>query len=153
MISMRFEDWYKQFPGAARFVALNQFNMEAVLDKETGLVWEQSPSSVQSNWFDAIATCQNRAVGGRKGWSLPFAEQLASLVDPNNPSGNPDLPPGHPFSNVLTAFSYWTATTRAGAATDAKAVVFVVGAVGFSDKGVNKLAWCARGGQVYDGTP
>ena len=38
--------WDKQFAGPTRFRILSDFGNAAVFDKETGLVWERSPSTV-----------------------------------------------------------------------------------------------------------
>src|SRR5437867_880208 len=68
----------------------------AVLDRETGLVWEQSPDTSLRQWFVAVTHCYQKSVGGRKGWRLPSVEELASLVNASNSS--PALPTGHPFT-------------------------------------------------------
>ena len=87
-------------------------------------------------------------MGGRHGWRLPIIEELASLVDPNNPGGDPDLPPGHPFSNVQSA-SYWSATTVASDSTRAWAVFLASGGVDTIVTSGTSLfhVWCVRGGQ------
>src|SRR5437773_10715904 len=73
----------------------------AVLDRETGLVWERSPLTTTHDWPAARTACtHSRTVGGRKGWRLPSVHELASLVDPNNVDPSmltPALSPGHPF--------------------------------------------------------
>jgi Protein of unknown function (DUF1566) len=96
-----------------RFRVLTKFNNEAVLDRETGLVWERSPSTQTLAWPNTRLFCAQKAVGGRGGWRLPAFNELASLVDPTitNP-GVPRLPAGHPFQNVQPA-SYWSATVFA----------------------------------------
>jgi hypothetical protein len=119
----------------------------AVLDKETGLVWEKSPSTESRTWIYSIFHCANLKVGGRKGWHLPTIEQLASLVDTSNTS--PTLPSGHPFNNVQ-AYLYWSATTGALDTNGAWSVDFVGGQVGNDYKGNNYPAWCVRGGQSHD---
>lgn len=105
--------WDKKIDNEKRFKVLSHFNGEAVLDKETGRVWEQSPDTGQRGWIGALGHCYDRIVGGRKGWRLPTIEELMSLVDPNNPGGDPDFPPGHPFAYVQSS-DYWSATTFAG---------------------------------------
>ncbi len=115
----------------------------AVLDKETGLVWEQSPDTTTRPWSSALAYCVSRNVGGRKGWHLPTVEQLASLVD--STQTDPALPSGHPFSNVQSSF-YWSSTAVANFTTDAWDVHFNNGGVGTNVKTVSEYVWCVRGG-------
>ena len=94
----------------------------AVRDNETGLVWERTPdTTLFPNWASAFGHCYKREVGGRKGWSLPTVEQLASLVDTSNSS--PALPTGHPFQNVVAIF--WAARTYEKQPLEAGAVFFL----------------------------
>jgi len=95
-----FPRWDKQINSPGRFKVLGDFANAAVLDRETGLVWEQSPDTDTRNWFNALVHCYQREVGGRKGWRLSTIEELASLVDTSNSS--PALPTGHPFTLTST---------------------------------------------------
>jgi hypothetical protein len=141
------QNWDKVLPSAERFTVLQSFNNQAVRDNETGLVWEQSVDNGQRSWDNARSGCNLRTKGGRKGWRLPAVHELATLQDPNNPFGQPDLPPGHPFTGVLPTF-YWTATTDANDPTKAWWV-------SFDDAGSTNPAtgpktdgfrmWCVRG--------
>lgn len=44
--------WSQKLPAAQRFVLV--LDGEAVLDKETGLVWERSPDTTLRNWYVAM---------------------------------------------------------------------------------------------------
>jgi hypothetical protein len=125
----------------------------AVLDKETGLVWERSPGTGKFAWGYAISHCYNKGVGGRKGFRLPTVEELASLVDPQATSP-PYLPNGHPFSNVQSGAlsdKYWSSTTNANSIPDAWWVDFGDGDVGAAvGKTSEYYVWCVRGGHGYD---
>jgi hypothetical protein len=117
----------------------------AVLDRETGLVWEQSPTTSSFSWFHAQLQCNGLTVGSRLGWRLPTLQELASLVDPTQ--DNPALPAGHPFSNVQSS-SYWSATTFAAVAGVAWVVNFGSGLfVSFGGEAGSNFVWCVRGGQ------
>ena len=105
--------WDQVLPAAQRFVVLAAFNNDAVLDKETGLVWEKSPTIETHDWRSAQFQCNGRTTGGRKGWRLPSVHELASLVDPSVFLPGPTLPPGHPFLNVQSSFNHWSASTVA----------------------------------------
>ena len=80
-----------------RFIVLSNFGSAAVLDRETGLVWEKTPDlTTFYNWLDARVACTEKRVGGRRSWRVPSVHELASLLDPNRRL--PSLPAGHPFS-------------------------------------------------------
>ena len=64
------QEWTKQKPGDKRFKLLAQFSNEAVWDKETGLVWDASPSAVSTSHSVAINHCALRELGGRFGWRV-----------------------------------------------------------------------------------
>ena len=102
--------WDRKIKSAKqRFKVLTEFNSEAVLDRETGLVWERKPSTENMAWSNARLFCAQKAVGGRGGWRLPSFSELASLVDPGITSSAPRLPIGHPFIDVQPD-TYWSAT-------------------------------------------
>ncbi len=121
----------------------------AVLDKETGLVWEKSPSSSLRIWTDAVYSCQTSTVGNRMGWRLPAVEELETLVDRSGSPG-PTLPSGHPFTNVQLN-AYWSASTYVADTTNALGVLFNLGIVTPHDRSANRMVWCVRGGQTYNG--
>jgi hypothetical protein len=110
--------WDQKLPASTRFVVLTDWNSEAVLDRNTGLVWETSPQTATSTWSVARENCANKSVGNQKGWRLPSFPELSSLIDPSVAAPGPTLPPGHPFTNVQSA-SYWSASTNADAPTNA----------------------------------
>jgi hypothetical protein len=134
-----------------RFIVLSNFANAAVLDRETGLVWERSPSTEPETWRTALVRCnETLTLGGRLGWRLPTVNELASLVDPGQ--ADPALPAGHPFTNVQLSLPYWSATTD-GRVPDNKWFVgfFNDGDVGNGRSRLDpSFVWCVRGGQGVD---
>jgi hypothetical protein len=143
-----------------------------VLDKETGLVWERTPlshffsgSSRTTSWVLATYSCLNSATmpGNRRGWRLPTAEELASLIV--REGTHIGLPAGHPFMAVQLpagetgTWQYWTATTvvEPDGANSSMAfayswtVDFATGKVVSDQKSALHGVWCVRGGQGYNG--
>ena len=138
------QNWDKVLPAAERFIVLKAFTSDAVLDKNTGLVWEKSPQMAAAKWDVARFTCINKTVGGQKGWRLPSIPELTSLIDPSVTPPGPTLPPGHPFVNVQSA-NYWSATTIAESPTAAWMVFFNAGAVLNTKRDIKSQVWCVRG--------
>lgn len=96
-----------------------------VLDRETGLVWEQRPGSdVTTNLLyrgQADNFCWNKSVDGKSGWRLPTAYEFASLMEPG-PSYGFDgqsyrlfrLPANHPFEESELMTNFWTDSVGGG---------------------------------------
>ena len=92
-----------------RFIVLANWDSKAVLDRETGLVWERNPSTAGFTWNSAVGRCNRLNVGNRFGWRLPSLQELSSLFDSG--AASPRLPSGHPFTpRILNNFYYWTTT-------------------------------------------
>jgi hypothetical protein len=136
---------WDQIKGAGRFVVLTNWNSEAVLDQETGLVWERSPNATAQTWADARGACTGLTTGNRKGWRLPSVHELASLIDPSVASPGPTLPAGHPFTGIQKA-GYWAASSYVDSPTLAWSVFFRFGIVDGNLKSDVNIAWCVRGG-------
>jgi hypothetical protein len=137
--------WDQTLPSNTRFIVLSNMGGTAVLDRETGLVWERSPDATVRNWQDAQVQCINSNLGGRGGWKLPSIQELRSLIDPTR--SNPALPAGHPFTNVGSF--YWSASAFSGT-TSAWAVAFGIGDAFGLDKSESPFVWCVRGGPGVD---
>jgi uncharacterized protein DUF1566 len=139
--------WDQTLPSDTRFIVLSNMGSNAVLDRETGLVWAKLTSTTAFTWFDAQSYCNALTTGGRLGWRLPTLQELLSLVDPNAASLL-KLPAGAPFPNVQ--FFYWSASTFASDSSVAWTVDFGFGGASNILKSANNFVWCVRGGQGVD---
>lgn len=124
---------------APRFVAAFP---GAVLDKNTGLVWEAVPDATPRNWTDAIRYCVNKAVEGTIGWRLPSMVELKSVQDP---SMAPPFVPASVFPDVQSTI-YWSASTSAKAPVGVWFVHSIDGRVSGGNQARTFPAWCVRGG-------
>lgn len=117
----------------------------AVLDNETGLVWETTPTNTTGeSWFAAQDSCQSASTGNRFGWRLPAAEELLSLRDSSTLDG---LPTGHPFQGFHGSGS-WSSTAAPDDEHYAVRVMFpsLYGQTEALPKELAAGAWCVRGG-------
>jgi hypothetical protein len=137
--------WYQTLSANKRFSVV--LNGAAVLDKETGLVWEKDPSSVKQRALDGIGNCYTKDVGGRKGWRIPSIEELNSLVDTT--TINPALPSGFPFGNIQLGW-YWTVNINLKNNQQVWYVDFASGNSGTDFKTSARFIWCVRGGHGFD---
>lgn len=141
--------WNEKDNTTNRFEILASFNNEAVLDHETGLVWERSPSTEGRIWVNAMADCYKKNIGGRLGWRLPAIEEIASLVDPSR-SEAPYLPAGHPF-NIMSGGLYYSSTLYDTTPTNVWVMRPYDGSIRVNIINVpDRLAWCVRGGYGHE---
>jgi hypothetical protein len=133
----------------SRFQILEEYRAEAVLDTETHLIWERSPSSDETAWANASLRCALTSTGGRLGWRLPSFFELMTLVEPapQAAASKPSLPVGHPFRGVR-ANPYWTTSTQDTQPVNAYAVDFLRGDVTSQRKNQAHARWCVRGETV-----
>lgn len=124
----------------------------AVLDNETGLVWDKVPDG-PATWANAVDACYTATIAGRGGWRLPAIEELRSLVDPTAPAP-PKVPVGHPFSEPDIIDSsidfYWTQTSSNANTANAYVVSFFNGNASTKAKTESHYRWCVRGGTAHD---
>lgn len=101
-------NWAKTKDGAKRWKILKNFNNEAALDGETGLIWEVTPLASNVTFRQASYICLNRVVGGRHGFRLPTAAEFSSIVDTTQ--ANLTVA-GTPFV-LACETAYWTSTIQ-----------------------------------------
>ena len=147
---------------ATRFQVLQSFKGEAVLDRETGLIWQKSPASKGVIYTDAQTSCLRATTGGRMGWRMPTFEELASLRTTEMGLANNNsaaLPAGHPFQNVVPMTQYWTTTTDPNDSADVRQLSFAkscgTSIICFQGRGKTDGSpvdpvWCVRGGPGHN---
>lgn len=139
-----YPSWHQKIPAKERFELV--LDDEAVLDRETGLVWEQAPNAANyEQWNIVVDHCYAQTVGERRGWRVPARYEILSLVEAS--ATNTGLPVGHPF--VLPGITFWTATEHSYSM--AWAFSTNSGDVFLMDKPIKAYLWCVRGGYIgYD---
>jgi Protein of unknown function (DUF1566) len=135
--------WDKRVDSAKRFKVLKAFDSEAVLDQETGVVWQRTPVQVPARtWLDAVTLCVNARIAGRGGWRLPTVYEMRSLIDAEGQA----LTEGHPF--VVADGYFWTSTIVPTFTTLAYVGDLGEPAVVLYANGTSATVgtWCVRGG-------
>jgi len=145
--------WAQQLTADTRFIVLTDWSSAAVLDRETGLVWERAPSTQIFLWVDASFDCREKTVGNRRSWRLASYEELTSLLDPSQ--SNPALPAGNPFQGIGATDNFWTTTTDEGDSTAAYFVQIASAATFQTAFKTSNLfrSWCVRTGSGVTNPP
>jgi Protein of unknown function (DUF1566) len=138
-------DWGRKYDTASeRFLLLSSFNNEAVLDKETQLVWRRSAPSATS-WVFALQNCYASGTGGRYGWRLPSFSELLSLA-----GTGAVLPAGHPFLNVSDEAYFWSSTDLYTSPDYARVKMLLANSMSAKSKESSNAYLCVRGVGVAD---
>jgi hypothetical protein len=133
--------WGRKLPPTRRF-ALVLDNL-AVLDNETGLVWQRTFGNADVLYPVAITGCGSAITGGRGGWRIPTLAELRSLIDPTQ--SNPSLPAGHPIVISNPGAYYWSTTRPDQTAQGFLLMRFYEGQLYATSEGPAHLV-CVRGG-------
>lgn len=110
--------WMKKYDnGKRRFKVLRRFSEEAVLDRETYLIWQKQAGATTMDFFAANKHCNELELGGRRGWHLPTIVDIQSLLLPNGAENKAEgvlLPAEHPFMGLKGGVRYWTTSMGTG---------------------------------------
>ncbi len=120
---------------------------EAVLDRETGLVWQQTPFTATATWLAAMEDCWEAHIDARRGWRLARLSELSTLFTLSA------LPVGHPFGGFVDLEGiYWTSTTVPTDSSKAYYMDFAfIGTATSAAKSGLARAWCVRGPADIEG--
>jgi hypothetical protein len=131
--------WSGTLPPSRRFSLV--LGNAAVLDNETGIVWERQPEPALTAWGNRVSSCLAGAPGGRLGWRLATVQELLTLFEVR--SGEPAFPVVHPFI-LGTAPTFFSETLHP----DNSAIVFIVTVqpydIATSAKTGPLRGWCVR---------
>jgi hypothetical protein len=134
--------WSRRLPSNQRWELV--FDNQAVLDKETGLVWERSPDTWAGSWGFALSRCWSKTIDASvHGWRWPSVAELQTLFP---------LLSGHPFTNNPSG-AFWSSTfpqnTHPGDPRFPPQAYFVddLSASGQLNQSDQHRVWCVRGGQ------
>lgn len=147
--AVQLESWDKKIDRPARFTVLSAFDGNAVLDRETQLVWVRAPNGQLRTYSGAFNSCYATEIGGRLGWRLPTMPEVTSLLDRSQ--SFPPLPPGHPFDVSALTLDVWTASTVQGTDEAYTQDVTNDGFLGSFAKTGLRNYWCVRGGGGVEG--
>ncbi len=125
-------------------VAFADLGDQTVLDRKTGLIWQQGIDYSTRNWEAAISYCDGLNLAGRSDWRLPNVRELESITDDSKYSPAID---STAFPGTLS-LHYWSSTTVADSTSDAWYVHFSDGFVNSgSNKTVSFYVRCVRSEQ------
>ncbi len=128
--------WSRKLSNDRRFTLV--FSGLAVLDNETGLVWERTPSAANTDFANLGYQCNLVSLDGRRGWRAPSVAELISVSEPGTIPGGPT----GPFS-LGSPSTFWTVTDYG-----ANALIVDVSSGAFilqEPKGNLRRRWCVRG--------
>lgn len=93
-----------------------------VTDQGSGLVWQQIDDGETRNWRDALGYCQGLTLAGLRGWRLPNAKELQTIVDYQaNPSVTGRAAIRAPLQVSREESYFWSSTTHLDGPEDRRA--------------------------------
>ncbi|MCK4826282.1 DUF1566 domain-containing protein, partial [bacterium] len=113
-----------------------------ITDLSTNLTWLKTPKQVAETWGKAVEYCRALEYKGYTGWRLPTLAEWKTFID--RKQKNPALPPGNPFTNVLTHTGYWSKTKHRFGPLYVYQVNLWNGKTGYQSKKKYAIVWPVR---------
>ena len=121
---------------------------KVVVDNNTGLIWEQSPSSSEYTWDDRTTHCNelnSSNYGGINTWRVPNPLELLTIV--NNSTSNPAT--NSNFTGMPTSDStFWTSEEYGD---NGRSFSSYYGYVSSASKSSTKQVLCVSGNEILQG--
>jgi hypothetical protein len=99
-----------------------------VTDNVTGLMWQQTVSTMNYPPSSAATYCTALTVGGHSDWRVPSLVELISIVDYD--SSSPAIPPGTFFGSTPSTAVFLSSTPFGGSTSQMGAVTISTGETG-----------------------
>lgn len=119
------------------------------VDRQTGLMWIESPTAVTYTWNNAMSAVP-ASYCGYTDWRIPNRNEMRSLINyGQNTSASWLNDSAQGFHNITTSGGgYWTSTTSASVPANAWTIGMNSGTVsGFGKTSPLRNVWSVRGGQ------
>lgn len=113
-----------------------------ISDLLTNLMWMKQPKTIAVSYEQAVAYCRDLEFQGQTGWRLPTIAEWRKFVDKKQ--RNPSLPPGSPFTNILTHIGYWSKSRHKFGPQYVYQMNLWYGKVGHIKKKENSVVWPVR---------
>ena len=121
------------------FLTIGVFAKSTVMDKETGLMWQDNSNIVMKNWSGAKSYCKNLSLGGYSDWFLPNIDELMSISDKKR--YKPAIK--KIFKNSKNNY-YWSSSNYKNNSSQAWLVDFSNGYDGYYGKSNKRYVRCVR---------
>jgi len=121
------------------FLTIGVFAKSTVVDKETGLMWQDSSNIVKKDWNSAKSYCKNLSLGGYSDWFLPNIDELMSISDKKRYK----LAIKKIFKNTENSY-YWSSSNYKNDSSQAWNVGFGSGDDRYSNKLRKRYVRCVR---------
>ena len=118
---------------------VNLYANDTVVDKDTGMMWQDSSIIVKKNYSDAISYCEDLSISGYSDWRLPNIDELMSISDKSR--YKPAIK--KIFKNTKNDY-YWSSSKYKGNSSKAWIVNFYNGYDSSYDISSNSYVRCVR---------
>ena len=125
---------------SANAIHFNNNGDGTITDNKTGLIWQQTPTTNQMTWEEALIYASTLTAGGKSGWRMPNIKELQSLNDEKlfKPSFDKNYYP------TIAAANFWSSTSMQNTSSKAWDINVDYGIVSYNEKTVKEYVICVK---------